>query len=599
MNGEQFSLNPLVSVGCQLRTIAAIERQIGIAANSGVRPVIEIDLDLCALRPVYRTTRALQQVAEEFGICEFDDPSRLESLPGYSDEAWDAFLKATDIEAQYPQWKWRENGRPIRTADSPFGRFHHLFWTASWMNEDEPTPGLGSFVHHIEFLGGCCVFLSGRWEEEHIEPSLEALKRAGIPQPHLVLGNPWHETKSSSVTDVLSDSAVKSWRQEFIQKRYGTPVAIIDDRITNRTAVVQELAGPMLSIAIAIPGFTCDEESMDVPLRISTFERFCQTVDSPPVRPFMRSRYEFLGYGQPWNGEYSGLGKNGLGYALPRPANPITIPSAPPFRDCLGMQRNVLSEEQALQLFESTIPGDEQVVLRKAFGEANRLAEMGLAAPWGESAQRSDDSFDRNIWRSLVSAWLHSRDMETLMKALGFDRVLTGNHDLRETVHRDEITHLLLSTSPVDQERLKRAQYSPWLIAWAKQIEEEHVNVSFLNPHLLLDLCQWSPVRTTSQDAMDVHRLSDHHDGDGLERYDPIEAGINNLLHQREGRFGVRKEPSVPWPTLRIETGTENGACDVAKNSAARFAIRDAIDLAEKLEQEGWMTPWFLCESRE
>ncbi|MFM7073833.1 MAG: hypothetical protein ACKO38_18770, partial [Planctomycetota bacterium] len=120
--------------------------------------------------------------------------------------------------------------------------------------------------------------------------------------------------------------------------------------------------------------------------------------------------------------------------------------------------------------------------------------------------------------------------------------------------------------------------------------------VSFLNPSLLVDLCQWSPRQTKSQDAMDVHRLSDHHDGDGAERFDPIEAGINNLLHQREGRDGVRKEPVVSWNDLRLQVATATGAFELAKNTAARQAVRDAIAIAPRLERAGWLTPWSWCE---
>jgi hypothetical protein len=596
MDKDDFKLHPSVSGSCQLRTLTAIETQIRNAVNEGIRPVIEIDLDLCALRPVYRTRQALMQVGHEFSIAEFTEPDLLGILPGYSDEAWGAFLSGTHLERTYPELKWRENGRLARSHGTPFGRFHQLYWTTAWMSEDEPTPGLGSFVHHIELFGACCVFLSGRWEDEHVDPSLESLKRSGIPNPNLVIGNPWHETKASSPQSALSDSAVKAWRQKEIHKRFGTPVAIIDDRISNRNAVLSESPTPMLSIAIAIPGFTCDANSINVTLRISTFEQFCQTIDSPPQRPLMRTRYPTLGYGQSWRGEYTGLGKNGLGYCLPKPEGQVTVNGDPPFGMRLPTIEGKITEEQALELFETTIPHEELTALGEAYHTARELAALGLAAPWNGSSAEENGSFEKNLWRSLICAWLHSRDMEILMNALGFPRILAGIHDLRECVELDEVRSLLLSTSPVDSDRIRRANYSPWLVAWAKQLREEQVNVSFLNPHLLVDLCLWTPKRQGSQDAMDVHRLSDHHDGDGLERYDPIEAGVNNLLHQREGRFGVRKESVVSWGALRESAATETGSTDLSKNSASRKVLSQAIDTAEKLEASGWMTPWSVCE---
>jgi hypothetical protein len=597
MDRDDIKLHSSVTVGCQLRTLAAIETNIRKAMIDGLTPVIEIDLDLCALRPIYRTKQALRQVGHEFGIIEFKETEALGVLPGYSDEAWDTFLKATQLESRYPQFNWYEDGRPTRRDGSPFGRFHQLYWTKAWMFEDEPTPGLGSFVHHMESLGGCCVFLSGRWEDEHVEPSLESLKRSGISNPNLVIGNPWHETKSESPQQTLSDSALKAWRQEEIRRRFGTPIAIIDDRISNRNAVLCESPTPMLSIAIAIPGFTCDTASINAPLRISTFERFNQTIDSPPQRRLMKYRYPVLGYGQGWNGEFTGLGKNGLAYCIPRPQEQPALEGEPPFSALLQEISSEITEEDALKKFEATIPRHELTTLRDAYVAARQWADRGLAAPWQGSSPNGNSRFEEDLWRSLVCAWLHSRDMEILMNALGFPRSLAGIHDLSESVSLSEIQRLLLSNRPGDLERIRRANYSPWLIAWAKQLKEDPVNVSFLNPHLLVDLCLWSPKRKGSQDAMDVHRLSDHHDGDGVERYDPIEAGINNLLHQREGRFGVRKEPVITWQDLREIAKTETGSTDLSKNSASRRVLGNAINLAQRLESSGWMTPWFLCES--
>lgn len=629
---DDYQLHESVSVACQLRTLAELRRRTAEAVARGVCPVVEIDLDLCALRPVFRTAAALRMVGAEFSIAEFVEPQSLPVLPGYSDEAWLAFVEQLRLVERYPGLRWVEGGRPLRTAGTPFARFHELYWTTEWLREDEPTPGLGGFVQAIEALGGRVVFLSGRWLDAQIAPSREALRRAGIAEPRLWIGNPWHETLVPPGERPLSDAAVKAWRQARIVREVGLPIAIIDDRQANRAAVAACHPHSVASVAIAIPGFTVDAAARAAPLRLSTFEHFSQTTDSPPVRPHMAQRYPGLGHGAPWRGEYAGLGKNGLPYLLPRVVPWIagrsdrtggmgqSVPSgwsdrtgSGPFAELAGefpertgfdrdaieppvseraIATNGLSERALLDAAERTIPLAEVGALRRAFEEARRLAELGLAAPWPET-----DEAERSLWYSLVCAWLHSRDLEVLMEAIGFHVAAAGQHDLREYVDAREVRHLLLASEASERERLRRANYSDWIVNWARQLADGPVNVSFLNPSLLVDLCQWSPRQTKPQDAMDVHRLSDHHDGDGAERFDPIEAGINNLLHQREGRDGVRKEPVVSWAALREEAATETGASELSKNTAARQAVRDAIAIAPRLERAGWLTPWSWCEA--
>ena len=590
---DGYRLHPAVSASGQLRTLAELRRLTAHAVAAGVRPVIEIDLDLCALRPVFRTASALRTVGEEFAIPEFLTPENLPVLPGYSDEAWQAFVQQLELPKRHPHLQWVEAGRPVRTPDTPFGRFHRLYWTTAWLREDEPTPGLGSFVQSIESLGGRVVFLSGRWLEAQIAPSQEALRRAGLANPTLVIGNPWHETLVSPGGAALSDSALKAWRQADIVRDSGTVIAVIDDRSTNRAAIAACHPGPVASVAIAIPGFTVDEAIHEAELRLSTFEDFTRTIDSPPVRPHMTGRYPGLGRGEPWQGEYAGLGRSGLVYLLPRVVPHSSVPAGEGPLAGLSAQSasGRFGERALLEAAMSTIPSDELDVLRQGMAAAQREAQRQQAAPWPETPEG-----EQSIWYSLLCAWLHSRDLETLMGAIGYRIAATGQHDLREFVAVAEVRELLLATTPPAQQRLRSARYSPWLLNWARQLPDEPVNVSFLNPALLVDLCQWSPRQTKSQDAMDVHRLSDHHDGDGGERFDPMEAGINNLLHQREGRDGVRKEPVVSWRHLQTELATESGATDMAKNSAARQALRDAASLAPELERRGWLTPWGLCE---
>jgi hypothetical protein len=92
---------------------------------------------------------------------------------------------------------------------------------------------------------------------------------------------------------------------------------------------------------------------------------------------------------------------------------------------------------------------------------------------------------------------------------------------------------------------------------------------------------------------MDVHRLSSHHEGDGGERYDPIEAAANNLLHRREGVSGIRKEPVETWPQLFEKTFLPSGAYALGKTGIAVSIYRDLKHFVPKLEREGYITPWY------
>lgn len=589
------NLHVFIPPAVQLRTLGRLHDAVRQGVAAGQTPVVEIDLDLCAVMPRHRTIRALARVADEFGIREWGKPEALPWLPGYSDEAWGVFLGGTQLPSRYPGCSWWIDGRLDRAPGTPFGRFHQLYWDVEGMAEDEPTPGLGRFVEEVEAAGGRVVFLSGRWLPDHVQPSRECLRRAGIPEPRLVIGNPWHESLVPPGAPRLGDAELKAWRQAEIVSRFGQPLAILDDRPANRAAVAGALRHPILSIAVAIPGFTCDPTTGGAPHRLSTFESFTTTIRTRPLRQHMARKYPSAGDGWDWAGEHAGLGKGGLPYVLPRmDLQPILFPQGrPPFEDWKGRASQAgPTEDVLLDAWSKTIPAGELDAITRAMADAKRLAADGLAAPWPAMANA-----DNILRRSMICAWLHSRDVEVLMTAMGYPIAAAGVHDLRENVDAAEVRRLLLALDPHSQERVGRARYSPWLIRWAASLGDGPVNVGFLNPALLVDLCLWHPRRSGPEDAMDVHRLSDHHDGDGGERFDPIEAGINNLLHQREGRHGVRKEPVETWDQLALATATETGSEAMAKNSAARLALRDAIGLGRHLEAQGWLTPWGLVAS--
>ncbi len=583
---DQYWLSAVVTPSIQLRSVRALFRSVQRNARAGNTPVVEIDLDLCALMPLHRTRQALIKTGEDFNISEFLDPARLAILPGYSDEAWLSFIEAVKIEGRYPRLAWKEAGKVTRKPGTPFARFHDLYWTTDWLYEDSPTPGLGAFVHRIEELGGIVVFLSGRWLKEQIKPTVVSLRRAGIAAPNLVIGNPWHETLSSASGKVLSDAEIKAYHQQEIRKKYGIPVAIIDDRVKNREAVLAANRGSMLSIAIAIPDFTCDPVSANYPVRLSTFETFDTTVGDPPIRSYMLKRYDRAGSGFGWFGLYEGLGRNELPYALPRlePRDLTGVGFEKPYTRILEKHESAsIAEDDFLDLCESTIPESEMVKMRTAVSKAEELASQELAAPFPvDSAER------QALWLSLVTSWLHSRDIDNLMARLGYRIQATGVHDMEEYVRGVDIV------AAITRHQKEGSEYSRWLLRWLSTITSDQlVNVGFLNASLLVSTWRWTP-HVILQDAMDVHRVSSHHSGDSHERYDPLEAAVNNLLHQREGMHGIRKEPVQTWRELELRIKTETGAETLAQASVGRTPIRDALVLARRLEADGVLTPWRL-----
>lgn len=282
MTHDSVDLADAMPMSIQFRTLSQLLTDVRGAVAVDVVPIIEVDLDLCALMPVHRTSRALAIVGEEFSIDVLLEPRSLPLLPGYSNEAWEAFVRHLGLHESRRELAWFDQTGSVNVPDSPYGVFHKAFWTAEWMYEDVPTPGLGAFVQRIEDAGGLVVFLSGRWLAEHRKPSRECLKRSGIRSPQLIIGNDNHETLVAPERAV-SDSELKAARQPEILSRYGTPIAFIDDRRTNRNAVEDCLKKEIRSVAIAIPGFTYDPATPQAPLRLSTFEFEDTIIGMPPT----------------------------------------------------------------------------------------------------------------------------------------------------------------------------------------------------------------------------------------------------------------------------------------------------------------------------
>ena len=257
VNGAHaLGLNPLVPEDVQRRTLDAILERVRRqaerhAANpSGeARPVVQVDLDLTALMPVVRTEAALKSAAERLDIAELRDPSLLPLLPGYTSEANRAWLAQTDLDERHPGfWGVGDGG---------------AYWNESLIESDDATPGLVAFVETVRSLGGEVLFVSGRFTSGVREQSIRSLERAGVRDVQMLIGN-----------SGFSDAGWKEHLQPRILEEWGKTVAVIDDRVSNRNAVIGALASPddVLSVGIAIPRFSADPVVASNPNRISTFE---------------------------------------------------------------------------------------------------------------------------------------------------------------------------------------------------------------------------------------------------------------------------------------------------------------------------------------
>jgi hypothetical protein len=580
---DEFCLADGITAAMQLRTLRVLFRHVRetAAGAAGRVPIVEVDLDLTAVMPIYRTRQALIAAGEATGVETFLQPELLPILPGYSDEAWTDFVLRLKLPSSYPAIPWIDaTGSPDSQAGGPFAVFHEAYWNTGLIADDTPTPGLGNFVHRVREAGGEVVFLSGRWLPEHIEPTLVSLRRAGIAEPKLAIGNPRHASLVPAPM-ALSDAAVKALHQDKVAE-YGIPVAIVDDRVTNRTAVIGRSGAAVLGVATCIPGFTHDPASDREDLRISTFETFDCVLGDSPHRPLMTQRYHRLGAGAAWHGAYEGLGLNGLPYVLPRLQPEPRL--ARPFEALvLDTKPGALDEESFLMLCAGTLPAGFLAEIDICMENAEAMSAAGMAAPFPTS------SWDRAQLRlSLVASWLHSRDIEQLMAALGYTLPAAGVHDIDEPVPARDIK------ARIGRAKDRTPGFSDWVLRWVDSLPQEaSVNAGCMNPAMAVGMWRWTP-RDIRQDAMDIHRVSSHHTGDGVERYDPVEAAVNNVLHQREGRHGIRKEPVVSWRKLLLSTERDSQAESLGKSSVACRLLRDAILAGIDLEARGCLTPWDL-----
>ncbi len=246
---ELDHLNPLVPPEVQRRTLSAIVERVREVALQGRRPVVELDLDLTALMPNERTEAALLALGHRHRVPELLEPHALPLLPGYTIEAWADFLEATGLGAKYPAL------RGVHSLDSS------LYWDEAALHTDRVTPGLRGFVERVRQAGGRVVFNSGRWQATAEASSRQSFAAAGLTDVDLLIGNPGY-----------SDAENKRRREAEIRARFGEVVAVIDDRKSNRDAIVSSLEPGVLSVAIALPGYSAAPDAKSGEHRISTFE---------------------------------------------------------------------------------------------------------------------------------------------------------------------------------------------------------------------------------------------------------------------------------------------------------------------------------------
>jgi|GEM_PF-1634330 len=234
-----------------------------------------------------------------------------------------------------------------------------------------------------------------------------------------------------------------------------------------------------------------------------------------------------------------------------------------------------MSVQEFDQLILASIPQEVLDKINDVIDQANHLAEKGKAEP-------VQDIHKEEWRRGMYLSWIHSRDMTVIMKCLGFNKQLTGIHDLGETCKAKYL-----------KKRLGRAEQ--WYIDHIMSIDDnEDVIIGFYNPNFSGSLYNWGHRKMGVQNAMDAHRLSDHHLGNDDNPLDYIEKAVNFINHHipRE-HYGIRHEAQGNWSNIEeimtVDHSTRN-------NPLLRTICRDIAIVYQQLEKEGRITPWQLLD---
>lgn len=244
--------NP-VPQAVQKKTFREIFARLDAVRTQGGRGVVEVDFDLTSLLGYTRVEAALRNVYRAHPeITEFANPKKLSLLPGYTDEAIAAYPAQSGLAKKYPHL---DLGSLIH---------QHLragYWSSAPWETDVLSPGLLKFIDAVRARKGEVVFVSNRpGGEAARQRSLATLTAQGVREPKLPL------------TPGGGDAQAKQALQPIIAREYGTVVAVIDDRATNRAAILEAAPSQPMSVAVAAPRFSWTPDAERAPFRISTFE---------------------------------------------------------------------------------------------------------------------------------------------------------------------------------------------------------------------------------------------------------------------------------------------------------------------------------------
>lgn len=246
---------------------------------------------------------------------------------------------------------------------------------------------------------------------------------------------------------------------------------------------------------------------------------------------------------------------------LSKDAKPIFDPTIPP---------DSIDTRAFDRLLEASMPAEVLDRIAHVIAAGKLLAERGLA---------DRPPLDEYEWRrGIILSWCHSRDLELVHQALGHPRFLVGRHDIDECVLAK---HLRKSAENAD----------PWYRDYVSSLDDgAWINVGFFNPNLSASLYKWGDARHGVQNAMDAHRLSDHHQGSAEAPLDWVARAVNFVVHHipRE-HWGIRHEPRGEYSELEARLADDPAIKDA---QIGKVIARDATRMFELLEERGFTVPW-------
>jgi hypothetical protein len=302
------------------------------------------------------------------------------------------------------------------------------------------------------------------------------------------------------------------------------------------------------------------------------------------------------------------------------------------YQDLLARPDNSVTPEQFYRILEKRVPKSVMEELNNSIKQISKLHEMGLGPP---------PPLDKTLWqRALIQTYLHSVDIVTVMKSLGFDpedpliyRQFAGAneaggetcpgcpHDLVEfvplkdirwqmeqKVYPDWFDRLMDKLEEVGQEMLvapdgTEEEIKARIKAKLPELDADfvfknflkvdsgvlQVNISALGPFGSA-MVLWGDAREDANGLMDPHRLSPHHNGNSTKDVQWVEKATNFLTHHmpRE-HIGIRHLPRGEWDNLEHALGTDTA---ISHSEIGKAIARDAATVWQQLEVEGKVVPW-------